>query len=254
LILACQVAFVLLVAGIWQGLVEINVIKPLFSSTPVPVAKAFFAQFGSSTFRTALGYTVYETFAGFLLAAVTGFLSGLVLFEIPFLYEVTRPFVTLFNNLPRLVFAPIIVLYFGIGPDARIVLVFSIAYIIVLLNTLAGLQNCSPDHLLLSKALGASRTATFMKFRLPSATPTIFVGLQLALTYSVTGAIVGEMLTGGDGLGSLLASYTTTYATDKLMADILIMAVLATAISVAMRLLELRILRWKKYEFNGNTA
>lgn len=251
LTLLLQIAFVFAFLLVWQLLTNSGVLTKVYSSDPISAAQALIGQLESASFLNALGYTLYEALVGFALSAVGGVVLGLLLFELDWLYVAARPFITLFNNIPRLVFAPLIVLYVGIGPDSRILLVTSISLIIVLLNTVGGLQNSNPDHLLLARSLGASRLETFVKFRLAGALPTIFVGFQLAMTFAFTGAVVGEMLTGGDGLGALVAQYTATYSMDKVVADIFVMGLLATVLAALMRLVERRLLRWRRFEFGG---
>jgi NitT/TauT family transport system permease protein len=107
------------------------------------------------------------------------------------------------------------------------------------------------DHLLLARTLGASRRQLFAKFILPSAVPTIFAGLQLGLTYSFLTAVVGEMLSGATGLGAKLAVTLATYRTDDFFAALFLLALVATALSNAMRLVERRLLRWRQYELSG---
>jgi NitT/TauT family transport system permease protein len=251
LTLGLQILCVALFIGAWQILVNAKVFNPLWTSTPRAVWDAIPEELSSSSVRGALGYTLIEVFAGFGISAVGGIISGVLFFEVPILYQAIRPFITLFNNMPRLIFAPLLVLYFGIGVASRVALVVSLTYIVILLNTLGGLQNSDPDHLRLAKALGAGRVVTFTKFRLPAAIPSIFVGLQLGLNFSLTGAIVGELLTGGNGIGALVSIYMSDYATAQVFADILIIAILATILAALMRALERWLLAWRRLALRG---
>ena len=249
--LASQLAVAVIFAAVWQGLVQLRLFDPFWVSTPMAVASAVVAEVQSPEVLAAIQTTLYETVVGFLISVLAGLASGFILFEVGWLYRAVRPYIALFNNLPRLVLAPIFVLYFGIGLTSRVALVVSVVYIIVLLNTLAGLQASESDHLRLAKALGAGRVATFTKFRLPAATPTIFVGLQVGLNFALVTAIVAEVITGGDGLGALVTVYGFSYQMDRVFAGILIMALLGTILSVLMQFAEDRILSWRRYEFRG---
>jgi NitT/TauT family transport system permease protein len=195
--------------------------------------------------------TVYETTVGFSASALAGIAAGILLYQAPRANRVLRPFLTGFNNLPRLALAPLFVLWFGLDTASRVALIISVVFFIVTFNTYGGLQNASRDHLLLAKTLGATRRQLFAKFILPAAVPTIFAGLQLGLTYSFLTAVVGEMLSGASGIGAQLQVTLATYRTDDFFASMLLLAVVATALSGAMRLIERRLLRWRRYELSG---
>lgn len=247
--IALQIAFAAAVIGLWQLLASTRVVDPFWTSEPSSIWSALLNELGSGTFQSAFGITLYETIMGFLISVVAGIVSGVVLFSAPLLFTVLRPFITLFNNLPRLVFAPLLVVYLGLGSWSRITLVISVVYVMVVLNTMAGLRSCEADHLFLAKAMGARRIATFVKFMLPSAIPSIFVSLQLGLTFAFLSAILGELMSGGDGLGSLISSDLSVYAFGNVFALLFIMAVVATIMSSLIRLLERRLLAWRRYEF-----
>jgi NitT/TauT family transport system permease protein len=153
--------------------------------------------------------------------------------------------------MPRLALTSLFVLWLGVGSKSHIVLVVTMVFFVVLLNTYAGFSSCDRDHLLLAKVLGASRWKLFTSFLFPSAIPAIFVGLQLGLTYSFMGAVIGEIITGGSGLGALIATYAATYDSAKVFADLLLMAIVATVLSGLIKAAESRLLGWRKHELRG---
>jgi NitT/TauT family transport system permease protein len=81
--------------------------------------------------------------------------------------------------------------------------------------------------------------------------PAIFVGLQLGLTYSFMGAVIGEIITGGSGLGALISTYGSTYDSAGIFADLLLMAIVATALSTLIKVIESRLLGWRRHELRG---
>lgn len=246
-----QVAVLILLVAVWEIVVEAGVMQELYVSKPSAIAAAFRDGVVSGALLTDLKVTLYETVVGFALATVTGIAVGLVLSQLPLLNAVFRPFFTAFNNLPRLALAPLFVLWFGLGSASKIVLVVSLCFFIVMFNTYAGLQNANRDHLLLAKTLGARRMTLFRKFVLPSAVPTIFAGLQLALTYAFLSAVVGEMLSGSTGLGASMQLALTSYRTADFFAALILLVIVATTFSGIMRIIERKQLHWKSYEMQG---
>jgi NitT/TauT family transport system permease protein len=248
------VAQIAVLAGLlvaWQAVVELRIVREIFISKPTAIFASLWRNVLHGGLLFDLGVTVYETLVGFIVAAAVGIAVGIVLYQAPRVNLVVRPFLTGFNNLPRLALAPLFVLWFGLDTASRVALILSVVFFIVMFNTYAGLQNANRDHLLLARTLGASRRQLFAKFILPSAVPTIFAGLQLGLTYSFLTAVVGEMLSGATGLGAKLAVTLATYRTDDFFAALFLLALVATALSNAMRLVERRLLRWRQYELSG---
>jgi NitT/TauT family transport system permease protein len=143
------------------------------------------------------------------------------------------------------------VLWLGVGTWAHVALIVTMVFFVVLLNTYSGFASCDRDYLLLAKVLGASRRKLFGSFLFPQAIPAIFVGLQLGLTYSFMGAVIGEIITGGSGLGALISTYASTYDSAGIFADLLVIAIVATALSALIKVIESRLLGWRRHELRG---
>lgn len=250
-VLSLQAALVLAIALLWECAAVLGWIDPLYISSPLAIGQSLYNQIMRGDLLFHLGITLFETVIGFSVAASSGIVAGLLLYQLPLVNVTVRPILTAVNNLPRIALAPLFVLWFGLGSLSRIALVVSVVFFIAMLNTYAGLQNASRDHLLLAKTLGASRWQLFAKFVFPAAVPTIFAGLQLSLTYAFLTAVVGEMLTGSDGLGALLQITLSAFRTADFFAALLLLVIVATAISAAMRAAERYLLRWQQYELRG---
>jgi NitT/TauT family transport system permease protein len=247
-----QLGLLVALAVTWEVLGRARVLPDNYTSRPSEILPALWSGLVSGTdLRSALGVTLYETVLGFVIASVAGFLIGVLFYQVPLLERVWRPFISAANNMPRLALTPLFVLWLGIGTSAHVVLVITMVFFVVLLNTMAGFATSSRDHLVLARVLGASRLKLYSRFLLPSAIPSIFVGLQLGLTYSFMGAVIGEMITGGQGLGAQIVIYSATYSSDKVFADLLLMAIVAALLSGLIKLLEVRLLRWRTYELRS---
>jgi NitT/TauT family transport system permease protein len=252
LVVSLQIIIVVVIFGLWEWLASTGHLSDAFFSRPSRIFPALYrGLFTTGDLRSALGITLYETIIGFLIASALGFVVGVLFYQFPLLERVWRPFVTAANNMPRLALTPLFILWLGVGKESHIFLVITMVFFVMLLNTLAGLNTASRDQLLLARVLGASRIKTYTRFLLPSAVPSLFVGLQLGLTYSFMGAVIGEIITGGRGLGAQIAIYSATYSSDKVFADLFLIAILATILSFAIKLLESRLLRWRIYELRS---
>jgi NitT/TauT family transport system permease protein len=250
-VLSLQLAVVVVLAGLWQLLATRGTLPDIYVSRPTRIVAATYDGFANGTLTSALGDTLEETVIGFFLASALGILGGMALYEFPLLERVSRPFLTAANNMPRLALASLFVLWLGVGTWAHVALIVTMVFFVVLLNTYSGFASCDRDYLLLAKVLGASRRKLFGSFLFPQAIPAIFVGLQLGLTYSFMGAVIGEIITGGSGLGALISTYASTYDSAGIFADLLVIAIVATALSALIKVIESRLLGWRRHELRG---
>lgn len=252
LIIAVQVAIVVIWLGSWQLSAVNGFTNRLFTSAPSDIWTALRTGLTHGTILSSLGTTLFETLVGFVVSVAIGMLIGVAIYASAFFRDVTQPFIAAFNSLPRLALVPLFILWFGIGSFGRIALIVTITSFVILINTYAGLQSASRDHLLLARTLGARRWQTYLKFMLPSAAPTLFAGLQLGLTYSFLGAVISELISGGDGLGASISSAQSNFDTATMFADIFVIGIVAAVLSAVMRLAERYLLAWREIEMRGS--
>jgi NitT/TauT family transport system permease protein len=250
-VLALQVLVLLIGAGIWQWLAVRGSLPDIYTSRPTRIVAALWDGLRDGPLLPALGITLEETVVGFVIASAAGILGGIAIYLSPLLERVSRPFLTAANNMPRLALTPLFVIWLGVGTWSHITLVITMVFFVVLMNTYAGFSAADRDHLVLAKVLGASRRKLFTTFLLPAAVPAIFVGLQLGLTYSFMGAVIGEIITGGQGLGALISTYSSTFDSAGIFADLLLMAIVATLLSGLIKAAESRLLAWRRHELRG---
>lgn len=249
-----QIGLLALILGSWQFFTAIGLVNKLFASQPGAVASALYHGLANGSILQALKVTLFETIVGFVISAVAGIASALLLFSVPTLQEVVAPFISAFNSLPRLALTPLFIIWFGIGSMSKIALAVTFTYFIVVLNTYAGLKSCPRDYLILGRALGVSRFKLFRHFMLPAAAPSIFIGLELNLVYSFLAAVIGEMISGGNGIGASVASAQAGFDSAAVFADLFVMGIAAAILTAISRAIEHRVLAWHRYELRGTTS
>jgi NitT/TauT family transport system permease protein len=147
--------------------------------------------------------------------------------------------------MPRLALAPLFLLWFGLGLGSKVAVGTSLAFFIVLANTVAGIRGVSQDLVTLSRSLGATPRQVFFKVTLPSAVPVIFSGLRLALIYSMLGVVGAELIAAEHGLGQVLAYLQSTFNMNGVMALLALLALLGMIVTQGMTRLEKALLRWQ---------
>lgn len=230
----------------WEAAVDAKLINPFFFSKPSAIGAFIVAFFASGEIWTHLSATMQATCYGFVLGAALAIPFGLMLARFPLLDEILAPYLAGLNALPRVALAPIFILWFGIGLSSKVVLVFSLVFFIVLINTEAGVKSADEELLRMARVMGATPRQRFLKVVLPGAVPSIFAGLRVGIIYALLGTVVGEMVAAPAGLGQQVSYYSGTYRTGGVLAVLLILAVIGVALNSLTLLVERRLLRWQR--------
>ena len=198
--------------------------------------------------RNGLWITTKETFLGFLAAAASGFFLGVVVGETRLGKKAIMPYLVAFNALPKVAFAPVFVAWFGFGPNSKIVMALFVAFFPVIVDTAAGLYSVDADTEMLFQAMESSRWQTLRKFKLPSALPFIFAGLKSAAVFAVVGAVVGEYLGGGKGIGELVRLNSQNMRMDRVFALIFYLGIMGLLLFGLVAAAEKKLVFWQKSE------
>jgi NitT/TauT family transport system permease protein len=184
--------------------------------------------------------------------SVVGFFAGniaAILIAVAFVHSraVERaffPIAVFINTIPILAIAPILVLIFGPGMTAKVMIAGLICFFPTLVNMVRGLQSVSPQTLELARILSASKTEVFWKIRLPSSLPFLFSALKIAATTCVIGAIVSEWIGADVGLGALIIDSTFNYRSPLLYATVFMSSGLSVLLFASVTIAEKLVVRW----------
>jgi NitT/TauT family transport system permease protein len=242
-------AFVALLFAVWQLVFWSQWTSEFILPAPLDVAR----EVGEMLKDMATGgfildnfwITLKEIVLGLLLAAVAGIGLGAIVGETHFGRIVLMPFLVAVNAAPKVAFAPIFVAWFGFGISAKVAMGAFIAFFPLLIDTAAGLAAVGVEQVKLFRALRASRWQTFYKLKLPAALPFVFAGLKTAAVLAVVGAVVGEFLGGGDGLGGQIRVAASNLATDRVFAYVVILSAIGYAAYALVALVERRVVFWR---------
>jgi ABC-type nitrate/sulfonate/bicarbonate transport system permease component len=217
----------------------------LLLPSPIDVATAVFDLARSGQLLTATASSLVVFLAGYALAIVSGVTLGVLMGGMPRLGATLEIYVNALNATPRVAFIPLVILWFGLGANAKIVVVWFMAVMPILINTYAGVQNTDRDLLEAARSFGAKRGQLFRYIMLPAALPYIATGLRLGGANAMVGTVFAELYTALSGLGYLIAQFGGTFQTAKYFAPVLVLSAMGMLISQSLKLLERRLARWK---------
>lgn len=247
--------FVLVLVFIWQVLVWLDVWSEFVLPPPLEVGDQTWDvvkdMVSGGPVLDSFWITAQEVLLGFLVAVMAGVGLGILVAETAFGRIVVMPFLVGINAAPKVAFAPIFVAWLGFGVSAKIALAAFIAFFPLLIDTAAGLASVDPERAKLFRSIRSPRWQTFMKLKLPSALPFIFAGLKTAAVLAVVGAVVGEFLGGGAGLGESIKIAGSQLAIDRVFAYVIILSVAGYLFYALIVLLERRVVFWRSPEVAG---
>ncbi len=239
--------FVVFVAA-WEWVVHAWQIQPFILPSPRLIWAALAGGLRSQLFITHFWVTLTETLAGFAIAAVTGIMLGAVIAQFRLLERTFYPYLVALQTLPKIAVAPLIIVWFGFGITSKIVIAAMVAFFPVLVNVIVGLKTVDQAKLDLMRSLNATRWQTFRMVQFPNALPFVFAGLDIAIVFSVLGAIVGEFVGAQKGLGNLILQYNFALDIAGVFAVLILLAGLGVVLHLVMQALQKRLIFWAEPE------
>lgn len=232
------IALVLL-ALLWEKAVALFGIKPYLLP---PLSRVIETTWASRELLLRESWvTLLEVVQGFAWAMVGGVALAVLIYAVPVARRTLYPLIVLFQGLPKIALAPLMIIWVGYGTASKVLMAFLFAFFPVVIATLGGLAGTPPALIEHFRALRASRWETFLRLQVPHALPAVLDGARTAMPLAVIGAIVGEFVGSEAGLGHLILAANANARTDLLFAALLAVSVLAGALYVLVELAARRV-------------
>lgn len=228
----------LLILVVWQVAVPAAGVSSFVLPTPWEIIRRIGGDYQLLLANAAV--TVGEMLAGFAIAAVAGILTGLGIFYSRLFERAFYPLLVALNTIPKVVLAPLLVLYLGYGFAPKCFLAFLLAYFPVVIATVVGLQSLDKGMVSLVRSMGASETQVFFKVRLPAALPNLFGGFKVGISLSIIGAVIGEYVAAEHGLGYVQLQASSQFDTTLSFAAVVVIGVIGVVLFLALDMLERR--------------
>lgn len=215
--------------GYMQFAVKTGRVSKVFLAAPTDIVSKGAGLIADGTLLPHFLVTMQEVLAGYFLAAAAGILLALLWVFFPKLEAYMNVFCAAIMAVPKTAILPLLILWFGIGFQSKVVLIFLFSVFTILYNTVTGAKQCDPKYIKVASVFEASRVQLVTKVIIPSALPSMFNGLRLSAGTVLTGVIFAEMQSAKAGLGFLLSEAQNNLAT----AQVFFIIILVTLISVA---------------------
>ena len=231
-----------LVVAIWQAYVSLSDVPEYLVPGPGAVLDRLLDD-PAYFYREGL-VTLSEALIGLALGGGLALVLGVLLAHSPALERSILPWAIALKVTPIVAVAPMFTIWFGFGTLPKVLIAALITFFPVLINAITGLRAVNSGALDMLRSMHASRAEIFWKLRLPGAQPYLFAALKVAVTLSLIGAVVAEWSGAGRGLGRVILLAHANLDLPTLFAGVLTLASLGIGLTVALSLLERRLLFW----------
>jgi NitT/TauT family transport system permease protein len=240
-----QVVALLILLTLWEAAGRAGMLNPLYLPSPSQIGAALVELFSDGRIWPHLEATFAAALGGLVLGIVVGAVLGVAAALVRLIAELLEPVMTLLNAVPRVILAPLFVIWLGIGIASKIALSFILVAVLIFFTVFTGIRQVDRRMVERVITLGGDRWALVRHVYLPSVTAWILSNLKIAVGFAFTGALVGEFVAATHGLGYLLSFAQSTYNAALMFALIvLILAVVLLIFGIAGRL-EKYLLRWQ---------
>ena len=250
-----QALMLFAIFAVWQVLTQPDLVPPFmwenpnraafFFGEPLKIFKVVWVWFSEGAIYQHLWVTLQETALAFVIGSALGLAIGLWLGLAPTASALLDPYITAVNAMPRVVLAPIFMVWFGLGIWSKVALGVTLVFFIVFFNVYQGVKEVSPVVLNNTVMLGANRRQLLRYVYLPSATSWLFSSLHTSVGMAFVGAVVGEYLGSARGVGYLIQQAEGAFDINTVFAGILVLTAFALVVDIAVGRAERRLLVWR---------
>jgi NitT/TauT family transport system permease protein len=230
---------------VWQLAANAGWLNPLYMPSPLKIWAALVQLFGSGSIWPHLAATFTAALGGLAIGVIVGVILGAAAAILPVIAELLEPVMILLNAVPRVVLAPLFVIWLGIGLASKVALSFILVAVLIFFTVYTGIRQV--DRKLVERVitLGGGRGTLLREVYMPSVTAWVLGNLKVAVGFAFTGAVVGEFVAATKGLGYLLSFAQSTYNAALMMALVLVIMVFVLLIFAISEWLEKRLTRWR---------
>jgi NitT/TauT family transport system permease protein len=232
--------------GLWEWGYRTGRVDPFFFSAPSLIWDVLVQQFQSGTIWTHIAATAREAIAGLILGFLAGAVLGWVAAQAGIIGRLIEPVMLLLNSVPRIVLAPIFIMWLGIGPNSKIAAAFFLVFVVIFFAVYTGLREVPQSLVSRVRVLGGGRRALLTQVYIPSVLTWVFSSLRVTVGFAFTGAVVAEFIASTEGLGYLLNFAQNSYNASLMMATVVIIMAMIMLLFAILQRVEDHLMRWKR--------
>ena len=230
---------------LWEGLSRAGLIDPFYFPAPSVIGLALYEVFADGSIWEHLTATLSAALIGLVFGLLLGAVLGFAAALIRPLADLLEPIMILLNAIPRVILAPLFIIWFGIGLGSKIAVSLILVAVLIFFAVYSGIREVDIRLVERIRTLGGGRGTLLREVYIPSVTSWILGNLKVAVGFAFTGAVVGEFVASSRGLGYLLSFAQSTYNAALTLALILLIMLFVLVLFGMAGFLERRLLAWR---------
>ena len=247
--LLISIATVIALIAIWALIAALELVPALYLPGPLAVLHKF-QEVSSQGYMDAtlwqhLSASILRIGVAVIIASAIAIPVGLAIGINPIARAILDPLIEFYRPVPPLAYLPLIVIWCGIGELSKILLIFLAVFAPIVVSTAAGVRHIDPIRIRVAQSLGATRWQVIRYVVLPSALPDILTGIRIGLGAGWSTLVAAELVAATQGIGFMIQSASQFLVTDLVIAGILIIALVAYALEIGLRLLQKKLAPWR---------
>ena len=247
-----------LILGVWGGLSGSGLVSSIVLPTPWRTFDdlVFVGQnmLSGGYLLEAFWTTTITVLYALAIATTLGFLLGMLVGETKFGERAVMPYLVAIDTMPKIAFAPLFIAWLGFDISSKVALATFMATFPIIVATASGLHATSENERMLFRSLGARRLQTLVQLKIPNGLSYFFTGLKIASVAVMAGAITGEFLGGGQGMGGQIRVAASQLNTPRVFSLIIYLSVLGLSLYLIVTWLQRRIVFWGHSRVTGVTG
>jgi len=235
-----RLGLVLLALLGWELGTRLGFIDPFYFSTPSRVLVTVIEWAHAGFLFGNLAVTLGQAATGFLVGTLLGIMLGFGFAANPCIDAVLQPFIAILNAMPRIAFAPLIILWFGLGFLSKVVIVVSLVFFVVFFNTYRGFKEINPTIIRNARLLGATKAQMMRHIYLPATLAWTFASLRVSVGFAIIVAVLGEYIGASAGIGHMIDNAQANFDAAGVMAGLLVLTVTVALLDAVLSVIERR--------------
>ena len=236
----------LLVIGLWYAIAFSGLINPALVPTPGQVARRFWQLLTTARLPLDIVMSTQRVVIGVALGIVAAVPVGFVLGWYRNVRAFIDPLMNFFRALPPIALIPLVIVYFGIGEVAKIVVLFYASFFAGVIVMYEGIAQISPIYVRVSRTLGATDSEIFRKVIIPLTVPHLLTALRVALGVAWATLVASELIAAQQGLGALIQNASSFFQLDIIYVGIICIGLIALAMDLVLRAIARRLVAWQE--------
>ncbi|WP_010235412.1 ABC transporter permease [Clostridium arbusti] len=230
---------------IWQILFRTGIVNPILLPGPGKVWDSFISLIKAGTLYKNIGMSILRVIEGFLLATVSGIFLGVIVGLSKHFDRITNIVIQVIRPIPPIAWIPLAILWFGIGENSKIYIIFLGAFFPIFTNVVEGIHQVDKKLVEVACVLEIPKGKLIKKVIIPSSLPFIMTGIRIGLSGAWMCVVAAELIASTSGVGYMISDARQLSQTDVVIVGMLIIGVIGKIMDVLLLKLQRRLIRWE---------